>query len=210
MKKSLLFLFAICTISQGMTGQSTDQEKVILFNGNDLGNWVFHLKDPTVDPSGVFTVKDGVIHITGSPFGYMRTREVYTGFTLHLQWRWPTEATNSGVFIHAQQPDTIWPRCFECQLKAGSAGDFICMAGSDMVERTDKSRIVVSKKTGSNEKPVGEWNALKIICMDNSIEIYINGTLQNKATGTNITGGNICLQSEGKAIEFKDVFLTMP
>jgi hypothetical protein len=29
-------------------------------------------------------------------------------------------------FIHAQQPDTIWLKCIECQLQAGNAGDFIC------------------------------------------------------------------------------------
>jgi hypothetical protein len=209
MKKYLAVLVLLCAIFQGLTAQSSNLEKVVLFNGKDLNNWIFYLKDPAVDPSNVFTIKDGVIHITGSPFGYMRTREAYTGYTLNLQWRWPAEATNSGVFIHAQQPDTIWPLCFECQLRAGSAGDFVCMAGADMTERTDKTKIVVAKKTDSNEKPAGEWNTLRIVCRDNTIEIYINGTLQNKATGTNIAGGSICLQSEGKAIEFRDVYLTM-
>ena len=210
MKKYLAVLVLLCALFQGLTAQTSTREKVVLFNGKDLDNWIFYLKDPAVDPSKVFTIKDGVIHITGSPFGYMRTREAYTGYTLNLQWRWPVEATNSGVFIHAQQPDTIWPLCFECQLKAGNAGDFVCMAGADMTERTDKTRIVVAKKNDSNEKPVGEWNTLRIICKDNAIEIYINGTLQNMATGTNITEGSICLQSEGKAIEFRDVYLTMP
>ena len=209
MKKYLIVLVVLCSIFQGIAGQTSKQDNVTLFNGKDLNNWIFYLKDPAVDPSGVFTVKEGVIHISGSPFGYMRTREVYAGYTLHLQWRWPSEATNSGVFVHAQQPDTIWPRCFECQLKAGNAGDFVCMSGADMNERNDKTRIVVAKKTASNEKPVGEWNTLEIICKDNTIEIYVNGTFQNKATGTNIAAGSICLQSEGKAIEFRDITLIM-
>ena len=88
-----------------------------LFNGKDLNNWVFHLKDPAVDPATVFTVQNGVIHITGNPFGYMRTKETYSDYKLHVEWRWPSEATNSGVFIHAQQPDTIWLKCIECQLE---------------------------------------------------------------------------------------------
>jgi len=46
-----------------------------LFNGKDLKNWSFFLKDATIDPATVFTVKDGVISITGQPFGYMRTNE---------------------------------------------------------------------------------------------------------------------------------------
>jgi hypothetical protein len=178
-----------------------------LFNGKDLNNWVFFLKDQSVDPATVFTVKDAAIHITGNPFGYMRTREQYGNYKMHLEWRWPAEATNSGVFIHTQVPDTIWPACFECQLKAGSAGDFICMAGTDMNERTDKTRIVVAKKEASNEVAVGDWNTMEVICKDNTIEVYINGTLQNKATGTSLSKGSICLQSEGKDIEFRNIYL---
>ena len=47
---------------------------------------------------------------------------------------------NSGVFVHAQVPDTVWLKCIECQLKAGNAGDFVCMNGADMNERKDKSK----------------------------------------------------------------------
>jgi ABC-type iron transport system FetAB ATPase subunit len=42
-------------------------EKVLLFNGKDLNNWAFHLKDPSVDPSRVFTVQNDVIHIAVIP-----------------------------------------------------------------------------------------------------------------------------------------------
>ncbi len=179
----------------------------VLFNGKDLNNWVFKLKDPGTDPSRVFTIKDGVIHISGDPFGYMRTKKQYSGYQLHLEWRWPTEATNSGVFIHAQVPDAIWPPCIECQLMAGNAGDFVLMGGTDMNEHTDKSKTVVSKRTASNEKPVGQWNTMEVTCKGNTIEVYVNGTLQNKGTGVTLSKGSICLQSEGKDIEFRNIYL---
>jgi hypothetical protein len=60
----------------------------------------------------------------------------------------------------------------------------------------------------SSEKPVGEWNTMEVTCNSNTIEVYVNGTLQNKATGTSETKGHICLQSEGKDIEFRNVFIT--
>jgi hypothetical protein len=179
-----------------------------LFNGKDLNSWVFYLKDQTVDPGTVFTVKDAAIHITGSPFGYMRTKEMYSNYKLHLEWRWPVEATNSGVFIHTQEPDAIWPACFECQLKSGNAGDFICAGGTDMNERTDKATIVVPRRQPSLEKPVGDWNDLDVVCKGNTIEVYVNGTLQNRATGTTLSAGSICLQSEGKDVEFRNIYLT--
>jgi len=184
------------------------KETIQLFNGENLNNWVFQLRDQTVDPSTVFTVQNNVINISGNPFGYMRTKDSYSDYTLHLEWRWPAEATNSGVFIHAQLPDTIWLRCIECQLQSGNAGDFVCMSGADMTERSDKSTRVVRKMAASSEKPAGEWNTMEVVCEGNTIEVTINGVLQNKGTGVSESEGHICLQSEGKDIEFRNVYLT--
>ena len=77
-----------------------------------------------------------------------------------------------------------------------------------MHERTDKTKIVVAKKSASNEKPVGEWNTLEVTCRDNSITVLVNGLLQNEATGVTLSKGYICLQSEGKDIEFRNISLT--
>jgi len=188
--------------------KSVKNEKTELFNGTDLSNWVFQLKDPSVDPANVFTVRNKVIHISGDPFGYMRTKDVYSDYKLHVEWRWPSEPTNSGVFLHGQLPDAIWLQCVECQLKSGNAGDFVCMNGADMDERTNKSVISVKKKSDSSEKPAGEWNTMEVICKSSTIEVYVNGTMQNKGTNVSVNEGFICLQSEGKEIEFRNVFLT--
>jgi len=217
----LLFSLIILTgVSSGIYGQSKQKNakskqsrradktvNIQLFNGKNLSNWVLQLKDPAVDPATVFTVQDGVIHIKGDPFGYMRTRDEYSEYKLHVEWRYPGEASNSGVFVHAQLPDTIWLKCFECQLKSGSAGDFVCMNGAKMNEMKNNSRVV-SKMAASSEKPVGEWNTMEVICKSDTIEVLVNGTLQNKATGISETRGHICLQSEGKDIEFRNVFIT--
>lgn len=183
-------------------------QTIQLFNGKDLKNWSFFLKDPKVDPATVFTVQNGVINIKGDPFGYMRTNESYSDYKLNVEWRYPLEASNSGVFVHGQKPDTIWLKCVECQLKAGSAGDFVCMNGADMTERKDKAVRSVPKMAASSEKAIGEWNTMEVTCKGNTIEVVVNGVLQNKGTNVNLSSGSICLQSEGKTIEFKNVFLT--
>jgi hypothetical protein len=209
MKFRTFTLFCLMMISSmAVSGQKV--KKTELFNGKDLKNWTFTLKDPSVDPATVFTVKEGVIHIKGDPFGYMRTKDAYSDYTLHVEWRYPEVATNSGVFVHGQSPDTIWLKCVECQLQAGNAGDFVCMNGADMNERTDKTKRVVKKMTTSNEKAVGEWNTMEVKCIGNTIEVIVNGILQNKGTGLNIKSGYICLQSEGKDIEFRNVYLLNP
>jgi hypothetical protein len=216
-KVIILFLFFITSTNVSVaqnrssrvnTGKNSKKDVIRLFNGKDLGGWVFILKDPSVDPLKVFTVRDGLIHISGAPFGYMRTKKSFSEYKLHAEWRWPAEATNSGIFIHAQLPDTLWPRCFECQLAAGNAGDFVCANGSDMNEHIDKTKKSVKKMNLSNEKAVGEWNTMEVICKANTIEVFVNGALQNKASGTSASEGFICLQSEGKDIEFRNLILT--
>lgn len=210
---SILLLTPRVSTAQTKANKTGDQknsksEKIQLFNGKDLSNWVFQLKDPSIDPATVFKAENGIIKISGNPFGYMRTKDIYSDYKLHVEWRWPSEATNSGVFVHGQQPDTIWLKCVECQLQAGNAGDFVCMNGSDMNERTDKSKKSVKKLAASSEKPTGEWNTMEVVCKTNTIEVFVNGVLQNKGTNVTVSKGSICLQSEGKDIEFRNVFLT--
>ena len=217
MKTKTLQLFILLSMVLSMTFNSVFAQKksdkskaqiIKLFNGKDLNNWAFCLKDPKVNPASVFTIRNKVIHITGNPFGYMRTKESFSNYKLHVEWRWPNEATNSGVFVHGQLPDTIWLRCFECQLMAGNAGDFVCMNGANMKELTNKSKIVIKKLAASSEKPAGKWNTMEVTCEGNTIQVMVNGILQNKGTGLSVVSGHICLQSEGKDIEFRNVFLT--
>jgi len=199
-------LFALVFSSSVLRAQK--ESKVYLFNGKDLSNWVFRLKDQSVDPKIVFTVREGLIHITGSPFGYMRTKDSYSDYRLHVEWRWPLEATNSGVFVNAQPPDTIWLKCIECQLMAGNAGDFVCMPGAGMNEWTDRKSPFVKKLAVSSEKKTGEWNVMEVVNRGATLEVYVNGVLQNKGTGVTPSSGSVCLQSEGKDIEFRNVWLS--
>jgi hypothetical protein len=82
------------------------------------------------------------------------------------------------------------------------------MNGADMDQHTDKKKPFVIKMSKSSEKPVGEWNMMEVICKANTIEVTVNGVLQNKGTNVNLSQGSVCLQSEGKDIEFRNVFLT--
>ena len=66
----------------------------------------------------------------------------------------------------------------------------------------------MNKLVDSSEKPAGEWNIMKIICKSNIIEVYVNGVLQNRGTNVSLRQRSYLLQSEGKDIEFRNVYLT--
>ncbi len=182
-------------------------DTIWLFNGKNLDNWEFHHREE-VDPEEVWSVRNGIIHCEGEPWGYAKTKEEYSNYILNVEWRWPGNPTNSGVFIHQQGEDKIWPVCYEAQLKYERAGDLIAFPGTDFNERVDKSSVVVPRITEKgSERPPGQWNTYRIIAQADTLELYINGVLENRGTGLTQTSGRISLQSEGSPIEFRNVYL---
>lgn len=190
------------------------QKKVSLFNGKDFSNWNFIVDKNAVPAEQVFTIQDGMIHITGNPFGYMYTKEKYDNFKLHVEWRWPNGVeSNSGIFLLIEEPKNPFPNGIECQLHAGDAGDLVLLGGSDLVEFMSRPGVerpqfpIVKKANPSSEKPAGEWNEANIYCKDGVITVFVNGVYQNTGTNKN-KSGHIGLQSEGKDIQFRNVTIT--
>ncbi|MDR2495759.1 MAG: DUF1080 domain-containing protein [Tannerellaceae bacterium] len=188
------------------------QQTVKLFNGKDLSNWNFVVDGNSVPGEQVFYVQNGVIHIKGAPIGYMYTKASYADYKLHVEWRWVGEATNSGIFLMIAEAGNPFPNGIECQLAAGRAGDFVCLGGSDLFEFVGapgqpRPRFpVVAKANPSSEKAVGEWNEANIFVRNGTITVFINGVYQNIGNNS-VKSGHIGLQSEGKDIEFRNVYL---
>lgn len=212
MKKRLfpVLLMASAIFIGAVSAQA--QKTVKLFNGKDLSNWDFIVDKNAVPADQVYSVRDGLIHIKGQPFGYMYTKEKYGDYKLNVEWRWEGEATNSGIFLLIEETKNPFPNGIECQLCAGKAGDFVLLGGSDLIEfhhrpGTERPAFPVVEKTNqSSEKPTGEWNKATIYVKDGVITVFINGVYQN--TGTNkVKSGHIGLQSEGKDILFRNVEL---
>ena len=186
---------------------SCGERETQLFNGKDLAGWTFHVNPESEVPAAdVFGVKDGVITIAGQPFGYMMTEGIYSDYTLHVEWRWVAEPSNSGIFLHAEPIDAIWPRCAEVNLKSGGAGGMISSGGSAFDELKESGGIFLNSPHESVENPAGEWNTAEITCKGNYIQACVNGTLMNEAHFDR-TSGHIALQSEGGPLEIRNVYL---
>ena len=207
MKTILVSMLILLSIS------AYSEKKVKLFNGKNLNNWDLFVNDNTTQPESVFTVEKGVIKVSGKPNGYLRTKEVYTNYELHVEWRWAAEPSNSGVLLHVNGFD-FWPNCIEAQLMNSKAGDLVLIGYGTAATIADSAYIntksrytVLPKFEESNEKNAGEWNSYDIICKGDKVTIYVNGTLQNAGLKLSHTGGSIGLQSEGSPIEFRNIFL---
>jgi hypothetical protein len=191
-------------------------ETVELFNGENLENWDTYVSVDSIKASDLFWVEDGMIHTAGVPHGYIRTKESYRNFKLHVEWRWVDEPTNSGVLLHVTGKDMIWPLCIEAQLKNDRAGDIVLIGKGSGITAGDSTYLITSEENryavaakleDVGEKPAGEWNSYEIISMDGELELRVNGVLQNKGMDMTLTEGNIALQSEGSAMQFRNIIL---
>lgn len=196
----------------GLAATATAQEAIQLFNGKDLSGWDAVLDDPTGGP--VWSVKDGILHCTGKPAGYIRTEKGdFSNYVLTVEWRWPegTQGGNNGVLVHTTDARAlgIWPRSVEVQLASGNAGDF-WVIGTTLQVPNPEGRVRDRRHinlTDDSEKPIGEWNTMEITCKDDTISVQVNGDKVNEGYNLSATNGAISLQSEGAPIEFRKVEL---
>ena len=179
-------------------------EPVELFNGQDLTGWT------EIECAGIWTAQAGRLHCPGQPIGYLRTEQEYTNFVLTLEWRTPTgnPPGNSGVLLRMTGKDQVWPDSIEAQLQSGHAGDIWNIGQFPMQvarERTEGRRT--QKSHPSNEQPLGRWNRYEIILHHGDLRLSVNGLVQNQASFCEERAGKLGLQSEGAAIEFRNIVL---
>src|ERR1043165_2573986 len=184
-----------------------------LFNGKDLTGWeavVPDLKAKGEDQASVWSVKDGILICKGVPAGYIRTKDTFANYILKVEWRFnpvTKDAGNSGVLLRMTGADKVWPKSVEAQLQSGSAGDFWNIDEVKMTADPARTKGRNTKHTHAAERAVGEWNEYEISANHGDVLLYGNGEELNRATQVGGVAGHICLQSEGKEIQFKSVRL---
>lgn len=187
-----------------------------LFNGKDLAGWTL-VTNPGADIAQVCRVTpEGTIAVAGKPNGYLQAPGEYRNYKLHVEWRWPADASpksNSGILFHiatgpADKTKT-WPTCFQVQMKIHHAGDLLPMVDAKFVEALSTppgaKTPQLDKRKPDSEKPFGEWNSCDIVSQNGTIECTVNGVLQNRISGCNPDAGRIGLQLEGTPYELRNV-----
>jgi hypothetical protein len=182
----------------------TPKQMIELFDGKTLAGWTFVSKDTNAPAAAIWSATNGVIVCQGKPYGYARTLNRYRDYRLHVEWRWPQAPGNSGVFLHLNPPDKVWPCCYEAQLLAGNAGELRLNGGSHITGLAPDVKSL-PRRQACSEKPAGEWNTYDILCHSHGIVIRVNGVLQNQVAGTALDSGAIGLQAEGALVEFRNL-----
>lgn len=223
MMSRLLATFALfLSIQAASVGAEAQQ----LFNGKDLKGWVADVpkadKQPDLKPS--FIVRDGKLVSLGEPRGHLITEKAYSNYQLIIEYRFPGDAGNCGVLVHASKlraRGNMFPQSIEVQMMHKNAGDFWVIEEDIEVPDMEKRRpLKEGQKYGGGkndarnivklvdaEKPLGEWNEMVIICAGNEITVKLNGKLVNHGFNATTNEGKIALQAEGAEVEFRKVEL---
>ena len=212
MKSAALLFFLALVLTRIVSAQAvvTPTNQIELFNGRDFTGWTFCMRG-NADPMKTWSTTNGVIHCTGKPSGYLRTKQAYSNYIVTVVWRFlkvTPKADNTGVLVHIQMRDKVWPKCIQNQGKSGRQGDLFVMAGAECKEHKGMNANTPVPMHGlSNENPVGDWSTNVTICAGNVVKAIINGKLMNEITDCTISSGFIGIQSEGGDIEIRKIYL---
>jgi hypothetical protein len=176
------------------------------FNGRNLDGWIWVSVCPGAKKDDVWSVADGAIHCAGTVYGYLRTEADYKNFLLTMKVRHLRHG-NGGVLLRIVGPDKVWPKSVEAQGASGELGDVAVIDGFPL--RADPARThgrhIDRIHADAPERPLRQWNDLRITLDRGDLTVEVNGVVQNRATGIAVVPGKIGLQSEGTQYEFRDI-----
>jgi hypothetical protein len=83
------------------------------------------------------------------------------------------------------------------------------MAGATFAEKLstppDAKTAILNHAAPDSEKPAGEWNTCDITCRGDTVEVAINGVVQNRVTRAEPHAGRIGFQFESVPFELRNV-----
>ncbi len=248
-------IFALVAVGL-LTGAATPApEWEQIFDGKSLSGWVPKITGHVVgeDPRHTFTVKDGAIrvsydgyHAFNGEFGHLFWRTELKSFRIRFEYRFtgqsiagikPWQATNSGLMLLAQAPETMrrdqdFPVSLEMQLlgvprPSEEPSGNLCTPGTTVVVDGNRDLPHCIAST-SPLIPVGRWTQAEVeVLPSGQITHLIDGRPVLRYSGTQLDPadddarpliaaaggalhlgkGYIALQSEGHPVEFRKIML---
>jgi hypothetical protein len=204
-----------CTTANRTDAKANDGFKP-LFNGKNFDGFYTYLETSkkNSDPSHIFKVENGMIHIMDlaestatQETGYLATEKTYANFHLRLQYKWGTKrwaprATlprDSGIHYLFNGEDKIWENAMECQIQEHDTGDLYNLNGTYVIQTTVKdpaARPMVFSQTGTPTQLVGnrmiKGEEADSLTDWNTVEVIVKGN-----TSTHIVNGKIVAHMTG-------------
>ncbi|MGB5370444.1 MAG: DUF1080 domain-containing protein [Flavobacteriaceae bacterium] len=185
-------------------------------------SWINVNTDPDT-----WRTENGLLVCKGRPIGVMRSEKQYENFILSVEWRHMEAGGNSGIFVWsdaAPDVESRLPGGVEVQMleldwvnqnmKDGVKPPIAYVHGElfgvgGVVTVPDNPRGSRSKSIENRALGKGEWNSYKVVCIDGTIKLAVNGKFVNGISKSTIKKGYLCLESEGAEIHFRNFKMTV-
>ncbi len=179
-----------------------------LFNGKDLTGW------KATGNMKIWGAEKGVLYVSGSGGGWLMTEKEYGDFELRLEYKMP-KGGNSGVGIRSPLKGDPAYVGMEIQLidDEGWPGKLASWQHTGSIYN-----VVPASKIAN--RPVGEWNRMRIVAKGRRVLVEQNG---EKLVDANLDdyvkehgkrhpgilreSGHVGLQSYNVRVEFRNLFL---
>lgn len=217
-----LFFVCLSVNAQQVSKATASPQMKPMFNGKNFNGWHSFLTTKGVnnDPEKVFTIADGVLHVSGKEFGYLLTEKSYKDFHMSLEFKWgnkkwpprdaDTTKRDNGILFNvpADAKDVVWPKSIECQIQEGDVGDIWLIDSATVIvdgKRTQPKDYNRVQKKADGEHETGKWNKVEVISKNGQITYIVNGKVVNSASAPSVTEGKIAIQSEGAETFFRRI-----
>lgn len=163
---------------------------------------------------------------SGKPIGVMRSEKMYENFILEVEWKHMESGGNSGVFVwcdakpaeHNRLPAGVEVQMLELDWININAKDGIqqpvayvhgeLFGAGGVTTVPDNPRGERSRSVENRCKGKGEWNSYKVVCVDGTVKLSVNGKFVNGVSKSSVKKGYLCLESEGAQVHFRNLKLT--
>ncbi|HVL11473.1 MAG TPA: DUF1080 domain-containing protein [Gemmata sp.] len=183
-----------------------------IFDGKTLEGW------KATGKADQWAAEGGIIVCKGGGGGWLLTEKDYADFEFRCEYRWGKEGGNSGIGLRTPaKGDPAY------------AGMEIQLIDDENWEKVNKFKLADYQHTGSiydvqpakfqANKPIGEWNAVRIVCQGRKVTIEQNGKVLvdtnlddhkakfDKHPGLKNEKGRLGFQSYNTRLEFRNVWV---
>ena len=199
----LAALVILLVITAALTGCSTEQKWISLFNGKNLDGWTPKIAGCELGDNykDTFRAEDGVLKVSydkydkfDDKFGHIFYKDSFSHYILHAEYRFLGDQLtggpgwgfrNSGLMLHCQEPKTMskeqnFPVCIEVQLLGGDGTNprttgNLCTPGTHVVMN---DKLITDHCISSTSKTYhgDQWVAIDVEVRGNeSVKHIIDG-----------------------------------
>lgn len=137
------------------------KEKIDLLTPDMFESFAYHLnekKSIKEKKEDIWILNDGLLHIDGRGYGYVRTTESYKNYHLVMDYKWgektwpPREdrTMDCGLLMHGHGDDgsvgDTWMASVEAQLIEGGSGDILVLQGHNANDELIKTRATAETR----------------------------------------------------------------